>query len=121
MLATPKRIYLGLFVSVWSALVLLYLIISGRVSQGKYAPRAAIITLEILTTIFWLCGAIALALFAAEVEEICTLLDTFPILKTLAENCVIVMVSTGCAGLSWFVIPFLLVWMFDLRRGKVEC
>ena len=103
MLATPHRIYLGMFVSIWTILVALYIIFVPRWRNAKFAPRGAIIGLEIPTIIFWFCAFIGLALFAAEVEPICLAVDDVPVVKKLIESCMIVKTAAAFAALSWFV------------------
>lgn len=100
-LATPIRIYIGISVSIWTLLTTFYLIVFPRVRNGKFAPRALIISLEILTIIFWFWAFIAVALFAVEVEPLCLAVDDIPIIKKAIESCMIMKVVAAFAASSW--------------------
>ena len=86
----------------------LCIIVIPRWRKGRYAPYAAIIALEITTTIFWLCAFIGLALFAVEVEPLCLLADESLIVKRMIESCVIIKTATAVAGVSWYGRSFLI-------------
>ena len=92
-----------MFVSVWAILVALYILCVPRIRNGKFAPHAAIIGLEIPTIIFWFIAFVALALFTIEIEPICILGDEFPVVKAIIKTCVIMKTASALAALSWFV------------------
>ena len=105
LLVTPHRIYLGLSVSVWTTLATLYIIFIPRWRNAKLAPRAAILTLEIFTTIFWFCALIGLWLFTVEIEPLCMVADATRVKKFIGA-CVIMKTATAAAALSWSVFRF---------------
>ena len=102
-LKTPQRIFLGMFVSVWTILVTFYIIFVSRIRKGKFAPHAAIVCLEILTILFWFLAFVALALFTVEIEPICLLGDGFPVVKAIIKTCIIMKTAAALAALSWSV------------------
>ena len=93
-----------MFISVWTILIALYLIFVPRLQNGKFAPQGAIISLEILTILFWIFASIALFLFAIEIEPVCLVADAVsPFVKRMVVSCLVSKSITIFAALSWFV------------------
>ncbi|KAG8532814.1 uncharacterized protein KY384_002692 [Bacidia gigantensis] len=111
--------------SSWTVLILLYLMIFSKVKEAKFAPRGTVLLFEVFTVVFWLVAAIALALFAVEIELICYAADIISrsgVLKKAVEVCVLTKVITACAAASWLIwcITLIIVSVQGCRSKKTK-
>ena len=106
---TPSEVNFLLFTSIWTLLILIYLIVTELKFQ-QYAHKFVVLGVEFLTMLFWFSGFIALAVWLSDVG--CS--DTR---ASGAKVCQELNAATAFGAFNWFVARI----APDIRRLTWVC